>query len=154
MTSFWRPKYAKMTRFWPFSPKMTDFHQIGPINYMFDQIYVHKADWNIFLETFREKLFYHFPQILTYDVILATKMTQFWPFSPKMSYFDQIDPINDTLTKFMSINLTEIIFKKFKRKNYLTTFPKFWPVAPFWPKMTQFWTIFTQNDLFWPNWPH
>ena len=34
----------------------------------------------------------------------------------------------------------------------MTTFPKFWPVAPFYPKMTQFWTIFTQNDLFWPNW--
>ena len=33
--------------------------------------------------------------MLTYMVILARKTTQFWPLSPKMSYFDQIDQIND-----------------------------------------------------------
>ena len=42
-----------------------------------------------------QELFHHFPQISTYDVILAPKMPQFLPFSPKMTYFDQIDPIND-----------------------------------------------------------
>ena len=42
-----------------------------------------------------KKLFDHFPQILTYGVILAPKMSEFWTFSPKMTYFDQIDPIND-----------------------------------------------------------
>ena len=41
------------------------------------------------------KFFDHFHQILTYDVILAPKMTRFGPFSPTMAYFDQIDPIND-----------------------------------------------------------
>ena len=39
--------------------------------------------------------FDHFPQILTRDVILAPKMTQLLPFSPKMTYFDQIYAIND-----------------------------------------------------------
>ena len=42
-----------------------------------------------------EKLFEHCPQILTYHVILAPKMTQFCPFSPKMTYFGQIYAIND-----------------------------------------------------------
>ena len=34
--------------FGPFSPKMTYFDQIAPINDTFDQIYVHKPDWNNF----------------------------------------------------------------------------------------------------------
>ena len=44
----------------------------------------------IFLETFRDKNFHHFPQILNYEFILAPKMSNFWPFSPKMTYFDRI----------------------------------------------------------------
>ena len=48
----------------------------------------------IILETFKDKIFAQFPQILPYDVILVPKSTQFGPFSPKMTYFDQIDPIN------------------------------------------------------------
>ena len=92
MASYWRPK---MTRFWPFSPKMTYFHNTYAINDIFDQIYVHKPDWNNFYKLLVKKLFYNFPQILTYDVILASKMTLFWPFSPKMTYLDKIDPIND-----------------------------------------------------------
>ena len=32
-----------------------------------------------------------------YDVILVPKMTQIWLLSPKMTYIDQIDPINDIL---------------------------------------------------------
>ena len=44
---------------------------------------------------FLVKIFFaHFPQILTYDVILTPKMSLFWPVSPKMTYFDKIDPIN------------------------------------------------------------
>ena len=47
-----------------------------------------------------------FPQILTYDVILVTQITQFWSFSPKMNYFNnQIDTINDILIKVLSINM-------------------------------------------------
>ena len=42
------PKYSKITRFWPFSPKMTYFDQIEPINDIFYHIYVHKSDWNNF----------------------------------------------------------------------------------------------------------
>ena len=34
------------------------------------------------------------------------------------------------------------------RENYLTTFPKFWPVASFWPQNEPILTIFTKNDLF------
>jgi len=78
-----------------FSPKMTYFDQIYPINGIFHQIYVNKPDWNNFSKLLAKIFFDHIPQILIYDVILAPKMTQFWPFSPKMTYFDQIDPIND-----------------------------------------------------------
>ena len=33
-----------------------------------------------------------------------------------MTYFDQIDPINDIFTTFLSINLTEIIVRKLGKK--------------------------------------
>ena len=38
----------------------------------------------------------HFPTILTYDVIFTPTIWEFGTFSPKMTYFDEIDPINDT----------------------------------------------------------
>ena len=73
---------------------MTYFDQIDPINDIFDKNYAHKPDWNNFSKHFVKKLFDKFPQILTYGVILAPKMSEFWTFSPKMTYFDQIVPIN------------------------------------------------------------
>ena len=79
----------KITQFWPFLPKMTYFDQIAPINDIFDQISVHKPDWKNSYKLLGKKLFDYFPLILTYDVILAPKMTQFCPFSPKMTYTDQ-----------------------------------------------------------------
>ena len=75
---------------------MTYFDQIDPINDIFDHIPVHKPDLNNFYKLLGRKLFQHFPQISTYDVILAPKMTQFLPFSPKMTYFEQINHNNDT----------------------------------------------------------
>ena len=65
---------------------MTYVDQTNPINDIFDQIYVHT-----------EQNFYHFTQIWTNKVIFAPKWTQFWRFSLKMIYFDNIDPINDIL---------------------------------------------------------
>ena len=62
------------------------------------------------------------------------KMTQFGPFSQKMTYFDQIDQLITFFTKFLSINLTEIIFRNFKGKNNLTSFAKFWHMTSFWPQ--------------------
>ena len=52
----------------------------------------------IFSIFFCEKFFEHFPTILTYDVIFTPKNEGIWDmtFSPKMTYFDQIDPVNDT----------------------------------------------------------
>ena len=70
---------------------------MDPINEIFDQIYVHKPDWNNFYKLLGEKLFDQFPKILTYDVILAPKMTQFWTFSRKMTYFDLIDASKDII---------------------------------------------------------
>ena len=67
---------------------MNYFDQIDPINDIFGQIFVHKPDWNNFYELLKINFFDKFPKILTYDVILAPKMTQFRPFSPKMTYFD------------------------------------------------------------------
>ena len=83
-----------MTQFGTFSQKINYFDEIYPINGIFDKIYVHKPDWNNFYELLKIKFFDKFPKILTYGVILAPKMTQFGPFSPTMTYFDQIDPIN------------------------------------------------------------
>ena len=68
---------------------MTYFDQIDPINDIFDQSYVNKPDLHNVSKFLEENFVDHFPQILTYDVILAPKMS---PFSPKMTYFDQIDP--------------------------------------------------------------
>ena len=55
---------------------------------MLDKIYLNKLDLNMF--QIKEKILF-----FNNDVILAPKMTKFLPFSPKMTYFDQIDPIND-----------------------------------------------------------
>ena len=85
---------------------MTYFDKIGPINDYFHQIYVHKLDWTNFLKLLEKKIFDQFPQMSTYYVILAPKMTHFWPFSPKMTYFNQIDPINE-MFDHISIHKTE-----------------------------------------------
>ena len=64
---------------------------------------------------------------------------------PKWLILTKLAPLMTLLTKFMPINLTEIIFNNFYRKKCLTTFPKFWPVASLWtPKMTQF---LPKNDI-------
>ena len=62
------------------------------------------------------------------------------------------------LTKFISINLTEIIFKNFLEKKYLTTFRKFLafgailapndPILTISPKITYFDQIDPINDTF------
>ena len=51
------------------------------------------------------------------------------------------------LSRFLSINLSEIIFRNIYGKNYLTTFPKFWHMTSFWP---QKWPNF---DYFQQKWP-
>ena len=61
----------------------------------FSQIHPYRPPWNNFLIFLVKKFFHHFPKILTYDVILPPKMRPFGTFSPKMTYFVQIDPIND-----------------------------------------------------------
>ena len=60
-----------MTSFWPL--KLHNFDQTDLINDFFDQIYVHKPDRNNFYKLLEKQLFDHFPQILTYDVILDPK---------------------------------------------------------------------------------
>ena len=60
------------------------------------------------------KIFFaHFSQILTCDVILTPKMSLFWPFSHKMTYFDQIDPINDIFDQSYANKLDWNKFSKF-----------------------------------------
>ena len=71
---------------------MTYFDQINPINDTFDQSYVNKPDWNNFWDSFKKNNFRPTPKILSYDVILAPKITNFDHFHQKMTYFDQIDP--------------------------------------------------------------
>ena len=80
--------------------KMTHFHQINPINYIFDQSYATKPHWENFytilvekLKFFSGKSFCHFRQILT--SFLPPKNESFLAIFVKMTYFDYIDPIND-----------------------------------------------------------
>ena len=77
----------KMSHFDQFSPKMTYFGQIDPFNDFFSQIHPWRPPWNNFSKFLEKNFFDHFPQILTYDVILAPKMSHFHQFSPKMTYF-------------------------------------------------------------------
>ena len=65
---------------------MTYFDQIDPINDIFDQSYVNKPDLHNVSKFLEENCFDHFPQILTYDVILG----HFW---------GQNDPIVTILIK-------------------------------------------------------
>ena len=83
-------KDARNGHFWPFSPKMTYFDQIDTINDTFDQIYIHKPDWNKFLKTFREKIIwplspnfhlwrhFYFSINLVKNVINLVKIGHFW----------------------------------------------------------------------------
>ena len=87
--------------------------------------------------------------MLTYDVILAPKMTKFGAFSPKMTYFDKFSPLMTFLTKFMSINLTEIFFRNFLKvsKKYLSRI--------YGHKFSQkcyYWGEFGQNRSFLVKW--
>ena len=68
---------------------MSYFYQMDPIKDFFDQIYVHKPEWNKFSKHLENKFFDQFPQVLTYDVIFGAKMTQYWQFSLKMTYFSR-----------------------------------------------------------------
>ena len=70
----------KMTQIWPFSPKMTYFDQIYPINDILDQLYADKHDLNNFYKLLGKKLFEQFPKILTYAFILAPKCQNFGHF--------------------------------------------------------------------------
>ena len=81
-----------------------------------------------------------------------SKMSQFWPFSPKTTYFDQSDPINAIFDQIYVHKPDWNNFKKHLQKTFFTTFPKSWPVASFWPQNDPILTIFTKNDLFLPNW--
>ena len=74
---------------------MTYFEKIDPINDIFDQIYVHKPDWNNFLDIFRENMVWILSQNFDIWGHFGPKNDPILPCSPKMTYFDQIDPIND-----------------------------------------------------------
>ena len=63
-----------------------------------------------------------------------------------MNYFDQIHPINDILTKVMSINLTEIIFETLLRKKYFRPTTKFLRYVR--PHFGQIWLNFSQKGPF------
>ena len=115
----------KMSLFRPFPPKMTYFDQIDPINDIFHQSYGNKPDWKIFSKFLVTNFFDHFPQILTRDVIVTPKMSLFLPFSPKMTYFDQIDPSNDIFYQSYAIKPEWNNFSKFLvNKNVFDHFPQ------------------------------
>ena len=74
------------------TPKNAYFGHLDPFNEVFSQIHPYRPPWNNFSNFLVKNFFDHFPKILTYDVIFTPKMRPFGTFSPKMTYFDQIDP--------------------------------------------------------------
>ena len=92
------------------------------------------------------KLFDQFPQILTYDVILATKIKQF---HQKLPILTKLTLLMAFLTKFMSINLTKIFLDFLRKKLWsllqILTSEVFWP--PKWPNFDQKWPILTKLAL-------
>ena len=111
-------KFLPTISFWPQNdPNLTIFtknhlfHQKDTMNATFDKSYVNKPDRNNFWDGFKKEILSSHHKILTYDVILVPKMNQILPFSPKMTYFDQTEPIMTSLTTFMLINLTKITFE-------------------------------------------
>ena len=78
---------------------MTYFCHFDPFNDFLSQIFLCWPPLEIFSKFLVKIFFAHFPKILTYDVMLTPKMSLFWPFSPKMTYFDQIDSINDVFVQ-------------------------------------------------------
>ena len=74
---------------------MAYFDTIYAINDIFDQVYVHKPVWNNFYKHLEINLADIFPKISTYAVIFTPKIEGIWDIFRKMTYFDQIDPIND-----------------------------------------------------------
>ena len=130
---------------------MTYFDQIDPINDIFDQLYAHKPDWNNFSKFLEENFFGQFPKILTCDVILAPKMAQFWPFSPKISYFDQIDTIIEIFDHIYVHKPDWNNFSKFLEENFFGKFPKILTCDVILaPKMAQLWP-FSPKNLFLGN---
>ena len=106
------------------------------------------------MRLFWVKIFSSHPKIMTYDVILELKMTQLWPFSPKMSCFDlklafltQLNPLMTFLTTYKLINLTKTTY----RQIYIVTFHhKIYPRRHFCPQNDPKWHNF---DNFHQGWP-
>ena len=136
-----------MTPFWKFSQKMTYFDQIDPINDIFDQIYVHKLDWNNFYQLLEIKFFVHFRKILTYDVILHPKWPNLEHFHQKWPILTRFSPLMAFWTKFMFINLTEINFSNIERKY-------FWPFSVYFNLWSHCGSNMTQFGAFWPKMTH
>ena len=66
-------------------------------------------------------------------------------FSPKMTYFDQIDPINDIFDQFY-VHKPETF-----RNNFFTNIPKFWLMTSFLPPK---WLDFDHFHQKWPTLRH
>ena len=75
---------------------------------------------------------------------------QKWPILTKLT------PLMTFLTAFLSINLTEIIFRNLQGQNYWTNFPKFWHMTVFLPpnyaEMSQFWPFSAKMSYFELKW--
>ena len=110
-----------LTSFWPILSKLTLSIRI------LTQIHVHKPNWKNF-KTFGGIFWPFWPLI--------------WPnfdhFDQKLPFLSKFTPLMTLLTKFMSINLTEIIFKTFYRKCF-DHFPQLFIYGVILaPKMTQY----------------
>ena len=97
----------------PFWPKMSYFDQIDPINGIFDQTYVHKPDWNNFFKLLERNILPNFPKFWHMVLFRHPKWPNLGHFHQKWPILTKLTPLITLLTKFMSINMTEIIFKNF-----------------------------------------
>ena len=126
-----------------FHQKMAYFDQIDTINDTFHQSYVNNSEWNNFWDGFKT-IFSPHHKILTYDNMLAPKTSQFWAFSPRMTYFEK-DPVNQSFDQSYVNKPVWKNFSQFLEKKFVHHFPQILTYALFLdPKIT----------LFWQNCPH
>ena len=159
MTSFWPPKWPYFDHFWQKWPILTKFTPLMTFLTRFMSINLTE----IIFRNFWEKIIWPIsPNFDTWRHFGTQNMPK-WPdfehFHQKWPILTKLAPLITYLTKFLSINLTEIIFRNIYGKNYLTIFPKLSPYDvifapkisqywPFSPKMAYFDQIYAINDIF------
>ena len=81
-------------------------------------------------------------------VVLAPKWPNFDNFHQKRPILTKLTPLMTFLTKYKSINLTEIFLETFSKKYFWPNSLNFGLCRHFGPKMTQFWQFSPKTNYF------